>query len=111
LRLVAGYGIGSYAFRSAYWALALALLGSVIMRFWVKGVAEANHGWFWCLGASLNRLLPVLNLKKEFADFFDDRAINQFTPQQDFFFTVLGLLGWMVGAFVLAAMATITHGS
>ena len=110
LRWFVGYGIGSYMFRALGWALLLALLGAVILRFGVKGVAEAGHGSLWCFGASVNRLLPVINLKKEFTDFFGDPARNKFTPRQDFIFTILSVLGWVLGAIVLAAMATITHG-
>jgi hypothetical protein len=110
-RYVGGYGIGSYAFRSVYWALILSLIGAGILRLRVPGVAAAGHGLVWCVGASLNRLLPVLNLKKEFADFFDNPGLNKFTRWQDLFFTFLGMFGWMVSAFVIAAMATITHGS
>jgi hypothetical protein len=110
MRWFAGYGIGSYMFRALGWALGLSALGAVILRFRVKGVAEAGHGSLWCFGASVNRLLPVINLRKEFTDFFDDPARNKFTPRQDFFFTILSVLGWVLGAIVLAAMATITHG-
>jgi hypothetical protein len=112
LRWAAGYGIGSYMFRALYWALGLSVLGAVLLRFWAtKGVFAESHGFLWCLGASVNRLLPGVNLKKEFSDFFDDRKINQFTPAQDFFFVILAALGWVLGAIVIAAFATITHGS
>ena len=111
LRWGAGYGIGSYMFRALGWALGLSLLGAVILRTWVTGVAAAGHGFIWCFGASVDRLLPVFHLRKEFADFFDDPALNQFTPRQDFIFTILSVLGWGLGLIVLAAMATITHGS
>ena len=98
-------------FRALYWALALSLFGAVILRFWVKGVTDERHGFLWCFGASVNRLLPVVTLKKEFADFFDDRGKNKFEPWQDFVFTMLGVFGWALGLIVVAAMATITHGS
>jgi hypothetical protein len=121
LRWVAGYGIGSYMFRALGWALGLSLLGAVVLRFSVKGVtdkvvtergvARTKHGIVWCFGAAVNQLLPVVTLKKEFKDFFDDREINKFRPWQDFVFTMLAVLGWALGLIVLAAMATITHGA
>jgi hypothetical protein len=111
LRWGAGYGIGSYMFRALYWALGLSFLGALILRFSAKGVADDKHGLVWCFGASVNRLLPVVTLKKEFADFFDDRNKNKFEPWQDFVFIMLGVFGWALGLIVLAAMATITHGS
>jgi hypothetical protein len=55
--------------------------------------------------------LPGVTLKKEFKDFFDDSTLNKFTPHQDFFFAILVVLGWILGAIVIAAFATITHGS
>jgi hypothetical protein len=110
MRWGAGYGIGSYMFRALYWAIGLSLIGALILRFCVKGVADRQRGILWCFGASVNKLLPGVNLKKEFADFFDDPAHNKFTPRQDLFFVVLAALGWVLGLIVLAAFATITHG-
>jgi hypothetical protein len=110
LRWGAGYGIGGYMFRALYCALGLAVVGVVVLKLRVRGVAEAGRGPLWCFGASINRLLPVLSLKKEFADFFDDPKLNKFTPGQDFFFTAVTVLGWVLGAIVVAAVATITHG-
>jgi hypothetical protein len=105
-------------FRALYCAVGLSLLGAALLMFWAnKGVVELKHGcgrawcFVWCLGASVNRLLPVLSLKKEFVDFFDNSKLNQFTPWQDFIFVALAVLGWFFGAIVIAAFATITHGS
>jgi len=111
LRVFAGYGIGSYMFRALGWALFLSIVGAVFLRFWAnKGIVELKHGVVWCFGASVNQLLPVVTLKKEFKDFFDDKAMNKFEPWQDLVFTMLAVAGWALGLIVLAAMATITHG-
>ncbi len=119
LRYGAGYGIGSYMFRALYCALILSIVGAVVLRCCAnKGVVELKfkHGWgrvrcfVWCFGASVNRLLPVLNLKKEFVEFFDKPEINQFTPCQEFFFVVFALFGWALSFIVIAAFATITRG-
>ena len=73
----AGYGIGYYMFRALGWALLLAVIGTLVLRFLVKGVRDetgkVKHGSFWCFGASVDRLLPFITLKKEFSEFFDDR--------------------------------------
>jgi hypothetical protein len=106
LRWGAGYGIGGYMFRALYCALGLAVVGAIVLKLRVRGVVEAGHGVSWCFGASINRLLPVLSLKKEFSDFFDDPKLNKFTPAQDFFFTVVAVLGWVLGAIVVAAVLT-----
>ena len=58
----------------------------------------------------MNRLLPVLTLKKEFVDFFDNPRLNQFGPGQNCFFVVITGLGWILGVIFIAAFATITHG-
>jgi hypothetical protein len=109
LRWIAGYGIGSYMFRAFYLVLGLSLLGALLLRFRVQGVADEKHGFLWCFGASVNRLLPVVSLKKDFSDFFDDRRRNMFTPWQDSFFVILTGVGWLLGLILLAAIATITH--
>ena len=99
-------------FRALYCALGLSLLGAVILRFWAnQGITAKRYRFLWCCFASVNRLLPVVTLKKEFTDFFDDRDKNKFEPWQDFVFAMLGVFGWVLGLIVLAAMATITHGS
>ena len=59
----------------------------------------------------MNRLLPFITLKKEFIDFFDDKTLNGFTNGQELFFMVFAVLGWVLGAIVLAAMGTFTKGS
>ena len=83
LHYVAGYGIGYYMFNALWWALGLALLGAMILRWSVQGVADHKHGIFWCFGASVDRLLPFITLKKEFSEFFDNKEVNGFTLWQD----------------------------
>ncbi len=111
----AGYGIGYYMFRALGWALLLAVIGTLVLRFLVKGTRDetgkVKHGVFWCFGASVDRLLPFITLKKEFSEFFDNKTDNRFTHGQDLFFIVFSVLGWVLGAIVLAAMGTFTKGS
>ena len=98
-------------FWALYWALGFSAVGALFLRFWAnQGITAEGHGLIWCIGASVNRLLPVVTLKKEFAEFFDNPALNKFTPLQDFSFTILGVLGWLLGVIVVAAIAAITHG-
>ncbi len=94
MRWVVGYGIGTYMFRALYWALGLSIVGAVLLKFWAnKGVREADHCFVWCFGASMTCLLPVVGLKKEFVDFFDDHNKNKFDRHQDIVFTTLGVFG------------------
>jgi hypothetical protein len=102
-------------FFALLWALGFAFIGAVVLRLFVKGVhspagSKQRHSFLWCFGASVNRLLPVLNLKKEFADFFDNPKLDEFKPWQDSVFVALAVIGWVLGAIVIAAFATITHG-
>ena len=105
----AGYGVGEYMFRALYCAIGLAVIGAVVLHRWVPEATK--NGRLWCFGASVNRLLPVIELNKEFKDFFDDPGVNKFTARQKIFFTLLAALGWALGLIVIAAMATITHGA
>lgn len=53
LQMFIGYGIGDYSFRAALWALALALIGTVLLCFapGVRGVRQKSL--LWCFGASI----------------------------------------------------------
>ena len=104
---VAGYGIGLYTFRVLWWVCGLAVLGSVVL--WFSPYAR-TRGVGWRLGASLHRLLPVIELSEEFNDFFDTSKRKPGEPRKLFgwqmtFFVVIGLVGWMLGLLLLAAMA------
>ena len=61
LCFVAGYGIGLFTFRVLWWVLALTVLGAVVLRF--SPIARC-WGLLWQFGASLHRLLPVVEVNK-----------------------------------------------
>ena len=71
---VAGYGVGLYTFRVLWWVIGLTVLGAVVL--WFSPRARA-HGVLWVFGASLHRLLPIVELNKEFKDFFDNPSAGQ----------------------------------
>jgi hypothetical protein len=64
LQYVAGFGIGNYTFVVLYWVVGITLFGAVYLKIMVQGVRDENHGFIWCLGASLSRLLPVININE-----------------------------------------------
>lgn len=108
---VAGYGIGTYTFRVLYWVGGLTVLGTLVLL--TAGKAR-RHGLVWCFGASLQRLLPIIEFNRSFNDFFENpppatdgekRNLNGF---QVFFFSVLALTGWVLGFVLLAAMTNLT---
>lgn len=116
---VAGYGVGLYTFRVLWWVLGLTLLGSVVL--WYSPYAR-SRGVLWRLGASLHRLLPIVELNKEFKDFFDNAPptypgggppnFNRPRPNlnrfQVAFFSAIALAGWILSFFLLAAMSGLT---
>ena len=108
---IAGYGIGLYTFRVLYWVGGLTLLGTLVLLFAAKA---RRHGFLWCFGASLQRLLPVVEFNKSFKDFFDnpppasDAETRNLRGWQVFFFSGLALAGWVIGFVLLAAMTNLT---
>jgi hypothetical protein len=102
IALTVGYGIGDYTFRAAYWVTFFALLGAGVL--WFCAPAARMRGAPWCVGASLSRLLPIVRLNREFDDFFDDPRRERLTGWQLAFFAGLGLIGWALGLFLVAAM-------
>jgi hypothetical protein len=52
--------------------------------------------------------LPVVEIKKDFSDFFNDPKRNGLTKREDFAFSALGVLGWLFGAILIAAVSGLT---
>lgn len=111
LQGVAGFGIGSYTFRVLYWVIGVSFLGAVYLKTRVKGVRDAGHNFFWCFGASLARLLPAIEINKEFTAFFDDPNRERLTEWQSFVFSAIRMAGWVFGLILLAAISGLTQGS
>ena len=111
LRWVAGFGIGSYTFRVVYWVLGIAFFGALYLRTRVRGVRNAHHGFVWCFGATLARLLPIIEINKEFTAFFDDPFRERLTGWQSFVFSTISVVGWLLGLILLAAVSGVTQSS
>jgi hypothetical protein len=107
LQYVAGFGIGTYTFRVLYWVIGIAVLGALYL--WKCVPAAYQHGPIWCFGASLNRLLPVIELNKEFTDFFNDPGRIRLTSRQSLVFSFIGIVGWVLGAILIAAVSGLTQ--
>jgi hypothetical protein len=118
LQAFIGYGIGDYNFRAAFWALGLALIGTIILGFapGVRGVRPVRFltrgrrgprqkSVLWCFGASLHQVLPLITISREFSDFFDDPERERLYSWQHFAFGLLALGGWALGLFVVAAFS------
>jgi uncharacterized protein YjbI with pentapeptide repeats len=107
LQYVAGFGIGDYTFRVLYWVIGISLAGAVYL--WACVPRASTNGPIWCLGASLSRLLPVIEINKEFSDFFNDPKRRRLTGRQSFVFSAIGMVGWVLGAILVAAVAGLTQ--
>jgi hypothetical protein len=105
LQWVAGFGIGTYTFRVLYWVIGISFLGALYLRTRVKGVRDNHRGFIWCYGASLARLLPVIEINKEFTDFFNDPERKRMTDLQSFVFNAMGIVGFVLGAILIAAVS------
>lgn len=100
---VAGFGIGDYTFRVLYWVIGISFAGAVYLWNSVK-LARAR-GTIWCFGASLSRLLPIIEINREFTDFFDDPKRVRLTGLQSFIFSAIRVVGWILGAILVAALS------
>jgi hypothetical protein len=84
VQYVAGFGIGTYTFRVLYWVIGISLTGATPL--WMAVPAAKQQGPIWCFGASLARLLPVIEIDKEFTKFFDDPKRERLIGWQSFIF-------------------------
>jgi hypothetical protein len=78
---------------------------------WMTAPAAKRHGAIWCFGASLARLLPVIEINKEFTAFFDDPKRERLTGWQSFIFSAIGIVGFVLGAILIAAVSGLTQSS
>ncbi|PNE11903.1 MAG: hypothetical protein CR217_06355 [Beijerinckiaceae bacterium] len=113
LRDVAGYGFGFYTFFVLGWVLVFSLAGMLLLWWTVPGARSEHTGplWLWCFGASLQRLLPGIEINKEFTKFFQDTYGDRFKWWQNILFSMLGVAGFVLGAILLAVVSGLTQGS
>ena len=100
----AGYGI--YLWYVLPRVASFTVVGTVIL--WFSANAR-RHGPIWLIGASLHRLLPIIELSKEFAK----PPTNENWPPnrnrfQAAFFALHAIFGWVLGLVLLAALAGLT---
>jgi hypothetical protein len=111
LSWVGGYGIGIHTFRVLWSVAILTILGATVL--WRFSPYAQKRSVAWRLGASLHRLLPIVEISKEFTDFFDNTGerhkplkLNGYLMA---FFFGIALAGWVLGFFLLAAMGGLTQ--
>jgi hypothetical protein len=105
MRLVVGYGLGNRFLRALWWVLGFSVLGMLVLRTTAGG---RQHSLFWCLGASLNQLLPFVTLLPEFAKVFEDPEFR-LNGWHKTFFVGLSVVGYVIGGFVGAGIGALTQ--
>jgi hypothetical protein len=106
LEFTIGYGIGGYAFRVLWWVLGLFVLGWFVL---LASRVVRSKGLIWCAGASLDRLLPIMELNPEFKDFFNDPERQRLRGWQLIVLAMIGALGWLLSLFLVAALTGLTQ--
>jgi hypothetical protein len=99
VQYVAGF---TYTFPVICWELGFSLAGAALLWWTVPAARKKHRGKLWCFGASLVRLLPVIEINKEYTEFFNDPERDRLDWWQSIVFAALGIVGWLLGA-VLAA--------
>jgi len=111
-RWVIGYGIGRGYLNAAIVAVAIALVG--------VGVIAADRAWLgpqpgleakgtaWLFFASLDHLLPIVTLDKEFGDLLPAKLLGWGAK---LWFWCTALFGWVLGSFLVAGLAGLTQKS
>ncbi|HEY8874886.1 MAG TPA: hypothetical protein VIM52_17790 [Stellaceae bacterium] len=108
LRWLCGYGIGLYTFIVILWVVGSVALGAAIL---VRAPAARAKGVPWCIGCSLEKLLPIIELSREFGDFLNDPKRERLRSWQIAFFSGFALWGWVLGLLLVAAMSGLTQTS
>jgi uncharacterized protein YjbI with pentapeptide repeats len=117
LQYVAGFGIGSYTLRVLYWVIGISLAGAALL--WMTVRAAKQHGVIWCFGASLARLLPGIlarllpgiEVSKEYTEFFNDPKHERLAGWQSFIFSAIAIIGFVLGAILIAALSGLAQSS
>jgi hypothetical protein len=113
LKWTIGYGLGKGIFLILVWVAFFTALGFIVLWFFSPLPASPERakgkGWLWCLGASLDYLLPIVELNKEFADFFNDPKRERLYGGQIIYFAVHAIIGYVLAFFVVAGLAGLTQ--
>ena len=110
LEYAVGFGIGVHTFNVVYAVILLSVLLGIYLRFRVPAISRKRRGLGWCVFAGFDRLFPVLQINKGFAEFFDNPEHNQLTPMQNFLFSSMRIVGLALGAILAAAITGLAQG-
>jgi hypothetical protein len=110
LSYLIGYGIGYRTFLVLVW---VAILWGVGVAVLLCARNTRSQGVPWCIAASLDRMLPIVELDKSFGEYLGAGNANPNRPThgQVVYFWVHALLGWVLGLLLIAAISGITQRS
>jgi hypothetical protein len=97
---VIGYWI--FPFRILYWLVLLILVGALVL---MGSPAGREKGVLWVIAASAQRVLPIIQLNKEFDEFFDDPDRTRVRSWQVGFFCIFAVLGWLLGLILIGLIS------
>ena len=100
--ILTGFSTGSPAFR---WP-APSIFGSARKACATPAILSFGAG-----ARVLTRLLPVIEISREFTDFFNDPERKNLTGFQMFVFSIVGVIGWFLAAILVAAVSGVTSAS
>jgi hypothetical protein len=110
LKWTIGYGLGTRYFRVLYFVSALVASGAITLYL----DQTLNHykltpdscTWQWMIVASLDMLLPIINLDKSFRDHIPMELKSWCATA---IFWGIGVAGWVLGSFLVAGLAGLTQ--
>jgi hypothetical protein len=102
LFVIAGYGIGPYMLIIVLlWLFVLTVVGVGLIML---APAGRQKKFWWCVGASFARVLPGIEITKEFSEATKDRDKLKLEGWQIAGFFVIAVLGWILGIFLVGAV-------
>ena len=101
-----GYGLGSGYFLALAWVAGFTGIGMLVLRRAPQAHAKGRVWRFW---ASLDHLLPIVELNKEFGTFFDDPKRERLSGRQLAYFAFHALVGYVLAFFVVAGLTGLTQ--
>jgi hypothetical protein len=108
LKWTIGYGLGIRYFRALAWVAAFVAIGVATLHFdqiLGNGLPPESTAWTWKVAASLDALLPIVSLDKTFSD----NIPSNLTFYSKVVFWLLGIAGWVLGAFLATALGGLTQ--
>lgn len=101
-----GYGLGwryTYIF---YWIISLTAAGYLVLSY---APHARDHSRMWRVLASLDALLPIIELNKEFTDFFNDPKRRWSNDWYILYFSFHSIAGYALASCVVAGLAGFTQ--